>query len=93
MGCLVRQHPLRTGARASRSEPRSANVIEYDRELRAIAALPARDDQCEDLLSLLARQVQLAREPATRTPEPVVLGSPTGTSSCARQSRRAPAAC
>ncbi|GIE89682.1 hypothetical protein Are01nite_61620 [Actinoplanes regularis] len=61
---LVREDKIGTGTRCSATEPRDTDLAQDRDELRAVAALPGGDDQRQDLLTLLARQMRLGGQAA-----------------------------
>jgi hypothetical protein len=62
---LVRSDLVGFGARPTSAEPRYPYRLQDRLELRTVVPVASSDDECERLLLLLDRQVQLGGQPAT----------------------------
>src|SRR5256886_3494606 len=69
---LVGQHPVGTGARTATVRTRYPDALQHRDELRAVAALPGGQQHRQRFLALLAGQVHLRGQPATRAPQRVI---------------------
>jgi hypothetical protein len=71
---LVSQHPVRSRAGTSRTQPRHPDPAQHRPELGAVAALAGGDHDRQGALATLDRQVQLAAQPASGAPKGVIGG-------------------
>ncbi len=71
---LVSPHAVGADARPTRPYAGHTDFLQHRFELRRVPPLPCRHHDRHGLLPLLDSQVQLGREPAARTPQPVIIG-------------------
>jgi hypothetical protein len=73
MGCLVRRQAVRPLARPARPDPRDANVLQHELELRAVRPLSRCDDKGQRAAAAVRAQVELGGEPPASGPGPHLL--------------------